>query len=153
MIIKSISTKRLIQIKSLSLICLINSINCFGWDAWNNNLLQSISDCPTFDGNRTGICVSSASECRNSKCFSLIKQWRFFQHLELTNSTTHFQGAEEGLAPATRIRAASMARASNTVANRATQRPSGPVSALRLAFAVRVSSKASICTEFNKISK
>lgn len=62
-----INNRHLLAYKLLSLICLLNSVDCFGWNAWNNNLLQSISDCPTFDGNRTGICVSSASECRNSK--------------------------------------------------------------------------------------
>lgn len=56
-----------VSFKLLSLCWFINAANCFGWTAWNNNLLQSISDCPTFDGNRTGICVASASECRNSK--------------------------------------------------------------------------------------
>lgn len=53
--------------KLLSLIWFLNAVDCFGWTSWNNNLLQSISDCPTFDGNRTGICVASAAECRNSK--------------------------------------------------------------------------------------
>lgn len=55
----------------LSLIYLLTCerVDCFGWTAWssNNNLLQAISDCPTFDGNRTGICVASAAECRNRK--------------------------------------------------------------------------------------
>lgn len=56
-----------VLLRLLSLIWLFSSVSCFGWTAWNNNLLQSISDCPTFDGNRTGICVTSAAECRNSK--------------------------------------------------------------------------------------
>lgn len=52
--------------KLLSLLCLFtSSVKCFGWTAWNQNALQSIGDCPTFDGNRTGICVTSAAECRN----------------------------------------------------------------------------------------
>lgn len=52
----------------VGVICLFECVKAFGWTAWNSNLLQSISDCPTFDGNRTGICVASAAECRNRKC-------------------------------------------------------------------------------------
>lgn len=51
----------------ISVICLLECVQAFGWNTWNNNLLHSISDCPTFDGNRTGICVASAAECRNRK--------------------------------------------------------------------------------------
>jgi hypothetical protein len=51
----------------VGLLCLLDHVDCFGWTNWNQNLLHSVSDCPTFDGNRTGICVSSAAECRNRK--------------------------------------------------------------------------------------
>lgn len=53
--------------KLLSFVFLIQSVQGFGWTKWNQDLLQGVSDCPTFDGNRTGICVASAAECRNSK--------------------------------------------------------------------------------------
>ena len=55
-------------INILSLLWLANDVLGFGWgqSSWNNQNLQfGVSDCPTFDGNRTGICVSTAAECRN----------------------------------------------------------------------------------------
>lgn len=48
----------------LHILFFTNQVRGFGWTRWGGNVLQSISDCPTFDGNRTGICVATASECR-----------------------------------------------------------------------------------------
>lgn len=66
--IKTVFSIKILIYHIVALFCLHGAqVDCFGWTNWNSNLLQSVSDCPTFDGNRTGICVATAAECRNRK--------------------------------------------------------------------------------------